>query len=253
MNNNLTSERAILGQYNTTSYITIQDPYLKKNQPLSRHKKKQFLTEPGHLGRSKDTMFAKAFPWLSEGDKYKTQQMYTKTQPLASRKKGFLSSDAHRRDEFSNVCRTEQHRWALGREAAMTKMHERNKKPGTADADSKRGSKSKSLESKPLAEVAPEFTTPHHLYDIGKGDSVTKFSQKLHREMWYHTQRDPKKPRRLGDYLPSSYEIGNEAVQETELHKPTYANTPIVQSTFYRVESVKSNAGWSGNPNVSTR
>merc|ERR1712166_128101 len=104
MNNNLTSERAILGQYNTTSYITIQDPYLKKNQPLS------------------------------------------------SRKKGFLSSDAHRRDEFSNVCRTEQHRWALGREAAMTKMHERNKKPGTADADSKRGSKSKSLESKPLAE-----------------------------------------------------------------------------------------------------
>jgi len=198
-------------------------------------------------------MFAKAFPWLSEGDKYKTQQMYTKTQPLASRKKGFLSSDAHRRDEFSNVCRTEQHRWALGREAAMTKMHERNKKPGTADADSKRGSKSKSLESKPLAEVAPEFTTPHHLYDIGKGDSVTKFSQKLHREMWYHTQRDPKKPRRLGDYLPSSYEIGNEAVQETELHKPTYANTPIVQSTFYRVESVKSNAGWSGNPNVSTR
>lgn len=36
MNNNLTSERAILGQYNTTSYITIADPYLKKNQPLSR-------------------------------------------------------------------------------------------------------------------------------------------------------------------------------------------------------------------------
>merc|ERR1712028_213402 len=178
MNNNQTSERAVLGQYATTSYITIADPYGKKTQGLSRHKKKQFLTEPGHLGRSNDTMFCKSFPWLSEGDKYKGQQMYLKTQPLASRKKGFLSSDAHRTDEFTNVCRTEQHRWALGREAAMKKLHEK------------------------------------------------------------------KKPRRLGDYMPSSYEIGNEAVQATELAKPTYANTPIIQSTFYRVESVKSNAGW---------
>merc|ERR1711865_604185 len=175
MNNNQTSERAVLGQYATTSYITIADPYGKKTQGLSRHKKKQFLTEPGHLGRSNDTMFCKSFPWLSEGDKYKGQQMYLKTQPLASRKKGFLSSDAHRTDEFTNVCRTEQHRWALGREAAMKKLHER-KKPSTANPDEKKGSSW--LQTKTLAEVAPEFTTPHHLYDIGKGDSVTKFSQK---------------------------------------------------------------------------
>jgi len=239
MNNNLTSERALLGQYATSSYITLQDPYMKKNIELSRHKKKQFLTEPGHQGRSKDTMFARGFPWLSDGDKYKVQNMYMKTQPFASRKKGFNSSDASRTDEFTNTCRTEQYRWALGREAAMVKLHQRNKKPATADSKMRTVPKTALL-----SEIAPEFTTPHHLYDIGKGEAVTKFSQKLHREMWYHTQRDPKKPRNLGDYLPSSYEIGNDAVLSTELHKPEYANTPIVQSTFYRVGDVKANAGW---------
>jgi len=236
MNNNLTSERALLGQYATSTYISLGDPYLKKGSQLSRHKKKQFLTEPGHKGRSKDTVFARAFPWLSEGDKYKMQTLYLKTQPLAQRKTGFLSSDAHRRDEYTNTCRTEQYRWALGREAAMVKLHQRKARASTAPAAVKK--------APALSELAPEFKTPHHLYDIGKGDAVTKFSQKLHRDMWYHTQRDPKKPRNLGDYMPSSYEIGNEAVQETELHKPEYANTPIIQSTFYRVGDVKANAGW---------
>jgi len=235
MNNNLTNERALLGQYGTTSYVTLGDPYHKKGAKLSRYNGKQFQTNPAHKGRSKDVMFAKAFPWLSEGDKFVAQALYLKSQPREGRKKGFLSQDASRRDEFSNTIRTEQYRWALGREASMKKMHSATK-----------------MEYQPsdvrmapcLAEVAPEFTTPKHLYDIGKGSSVTKFSQKMHRDCWYQAQRDPMKERRMGDYLPSSYEIGNEAVVETELHKPQYANTPIISSTFYRVGSVKANAGW---------
>eukprot|EP00657_Telonema_sp_P-1_P010466 TRINITY_DN4909_c0_g1_i1.p1 TRINITY_DN4909_c0_g1~~TRINITY_DN4909_c0_g1_i1.p1 ORF type:complete len:185 (-),score=29.02 TRINITY_DN4909_c0_g1_i1:165-719(-) len=180
-------------------------------------------------------MFSKQFPWLSEGDKFQAQALYLKTQPRDNRKKGFLSQDASRRDEFSNTIRTEQYRWALGREQAMHKVHQKN------DSDEPHA---EVRMAPPLAEVAPEFTTPHHLYDIGKGSSTTKFSQKMHRDCWYQSQRNPKKERRLGDYLPSSYEIGNEAVVDSALHKPQYANTPIIQSTFYRVGSVKANAGW---------
>jgi len=236
MNNNLTSERALLGQYATSSYTSLGDPYHKKGTQLSRYKGKQFQTNPAHKGRSKDTMFAKAFPWLSEGDKFVAQALYLKTQPREQRKNGFLSQDASRRDEFSNTIRTEQYRWALGREAANVKMHAANRKPETPGKAVRM--------APPLMEIAPEFTTPKHLYDIGKGDSVTKFSQKMHRDCWYQTQRDPMKERRMGDYLPSSYEIGNEYVVNSELSKPTYANTPIIQSTFYRVGSVKANAGW---------
>lgn len=95
------------------------------------------------------------------------------------------------------------------------------------------------------------------------------------------TASQPSMRHGAGDWVPSSYEIGNDMVQQTELHKPSappplscicappllfaasrpytallpliasvlvlagYASTPIVQSTFYRVGSVKANAGWS--------
>jgi len=243
MNNNSTAERGVLGTFNTSTYIDIGDPYLKKNQDLPRHRAKQFLTNPAHKTNSKDCYFANglgnAHSWVSDGDKYLQQQQYLKTQPPANRKKGFLSSDAFRTDEFTNVMRTEQHRWALGREQAFVKLHQRNRPPPSSHGGDVLG-------AIPLGEAAPEYKTPQHLYDIGKGDYITKFSQRQHRENWFESNRNTNKPRRMGDYLPASYEIGNEAVQEANLHKPSYANTPIIQSTFYRVGSVAHNAGWAG-------
>merc|ERR1712188_264110 len=123
MNNGCTNERGLLGQFLTSSYITMGDPYHKKGTMLSRYKKKQFLTMPAKKGRTKDTMFGRAFPWLSDGDKYNDKTSYLKTQPRETRKKGFLSSDAFKADEFSNTLRTNQYRWQLGREAAINKMH----------------------------------------------------------------------------------------------------------------------------------
>jgi len=240
MNNNRTDERGLLGTYNTSTYIDIGDPYIKKRNDLPRHRNKQFLTNPGHKTNSKDCYFANglnnAHSWVSDGDKYQVQQAYLKTQPQANRKKGFMSSDAFRTDEFTNVMRTEQHRWALGREQAFVKMHARGRPPSAIKGDV--------LGALPLAQVAPEYKTPHHLYDIGKGDYITRFSQKQHRENWFESNRNLNQPRRLGDYLPASYEIGNDAVQEANLHKPSYANKPIIQQTFYRVCSVQANSGW---------
>jgi len=129
MNNNVTNERGLLGQFSQSTYITLGDPYIKKGTMLSRYKKKQFLTMPAKKGRTKDTMFGKAFPFLADGDKYNDKTSYLKTQPRETRKKGFLSSDAFRVDEFSSTLRMNQYRWGLGREYALNKMHlEANKK-----------------------------------------------------------------------------------------------------------------------------
>merc|ERR1711988_69945 len=135
MNNGVTTERGLGGLFSTTSFITLNDPYAKKNQLLSRYKNKQFLTNPARKGRTKDTMFGRAFPFLADGDKYNDKNSYLKTQPRENRKKGFLSSDAFKADEFSNTLRTNQYRWQLGREAAFGKMHlEANKKRDEARA-----------------------------------------------------------------------------------------------------------------------
>lgn len=218
---------------------------------LSRYKKKQFLTNPARKGRCKDSLFGKAFPFVDDGDKYNDKTSYLKQQPRENRKKGFLSSDAFRADEFSNTCRTAQYRWQLGRENAFQKMHaEANKKRDqnraqTAPAGASRTKPKPALE---IGKLNKNLETPNFLYDIGKGKHVTPFDQKLSRENWYQANRDGQGPRNLGDWIPSSYEIGNEMVQEFDLQKPTYANTPIVRSTFYRVGNLKANAGWAGLP-----
>merc|ERR1711998_789964 len=129
MNNGVTTERGLGGLFATTSYVTLGDPYAKKGTELSRYKKKQFQTNPARKGRVKESLFGRAFPFLADGDKYNDKNSYLKTQPRETRKKGFLSSDAFKADEFSNTLRTNQYRWQLGREAAINKMHgEANKK-----------------------------------------------------------------------------------------------------------------------------
>lgn len=240
MNNGSCTAQGLLGQFGTSTYVTIEDPYGKKGVLLPRYKNKQFLTMPAKDGLCKEALFGRAFPWLADGDKYVDKTNYLKTQPKDQRKRGFMSSDAMRRDEFMNHIRTEQWRWALGREQDFRKHHE-------AQNDEKNLTKThpRPPPLPALGERAVAYHTPHHLYDIGKGNCVTSFSQKLPRENWFLSNRDLSKPRNCGDWVPSSYEIGNEMVQQTELHKPSYASTPIVQSTFYRVGSVKANAGWS--------
>lgn len=247
MNNGLTTERGLCGLFSTSSYVTLGDSYVKKNQLLSRYKNKQFLTNPARKGRTKDTMFGRAFPFLADGDKYNDKNSYLKTQPRENRKKGFLSSDAFKADEFSNTLRTNQYRWQLGREQAFQKMHsEANKKRAqTAPEGTSRKEVNRAQE---LGKICKSLETPNFLFDIGKGSYVTPFDQKLSRENWYQANREKGAPRKLGDWLPSSYEIGNEMVQQYDLQKPTYATTPIIRSTFYRVGNLKANSGWAALP-----
>jgi len=250
MNNGRSDERGLLGQFSTSTYITLADPYMKKGTMLSRYKKKQFQTNPARKGRVKEALFGKAFPFLADGDKFNDKTTYLKTQPRETRKKGFLSSDAFKADEFSNTLRTNQYRWTLGREAAISKMQqEKNKEREAQRAQTAPpGRRAEVIKAQELGKLEPALETPNFLYDIGKGKHVTTFDQKLSRECWYQANRKADKPRNLGDWVPSSYEIGNEMVQEHDLQKPTYASTPIVRSTFYRVGNLKANSGWAALP-----
>ena len=73
MNHNLTTERAHLGVFSTTSYITIQDPYGKKAQSDDRLKGKQFSADFPKSGiggaRPNNSMFDREHKWLYGGEK----------------------------------------------------------------------------------------------------------------------------------------------------------------------------------------
>ena len=53
-------------------------------------------------------------------DRYVDRTMYLKTQPPADRKKGFGSSDARRRDEFTLDIETEKWRERIGKEVNVS-------------------------------------------------------------------------------------------------------------------------------------
>jgi len=161
----------MLGQFSISSYTSLGGPYLKKGTMLSRYKKKQFQTNPARKGRVKESLFGRAFPYLAEGDKYNDKNSYLKTQPRETRKKGFLSSDAFKADEFSNTLRTNQYRWQLGRELAFNKMHlAANKKREAERAQTAPAGASRKVEmAQELGKIDPNLSTPNFLFDIGKG------------------------------------------------------------------------------------
>merc|ERR1711924_301056 len=165
------TEQGLTGVFATSSYTSLGDPYAKKGHVLPRYKKKQFQTNPSKKGRTKDTLFGRAFPFLADGDKYNDKNGYLKTQPRETRKKGFLSSDAFKADEFSNTLRTNQYRWQLGRELAFNKMHlAANKKREAERAQTAPAGASRKVEmAQELGKINPNLSTPNFLFDIGKG------------------------------------------------------------------------------------
>ena len=73
MNNNVTSERAHLGVFSTSSYISIGDPYAKKSDADPRLKGKQFSADFPKEGiggaRPNNSLFEREHKWLFGGEK----------------------------------------------------------------------------------------------------------------------------------------------------------------------------------------
>lgn len=231
MNNNQTSQSALLancrGVFSATSYITIgtkekPEPYKDKKGPLrSCYAGKQFTNVPPKEGRTTDVYFEKKHPWLSDGDKYVDKLRYKDTQ--TEKKKGFLSADFKRRDEFSNTVRTSQYREQLkGEEKQAKKQLEMIAALGN---DNEAAMLQSSLAAQ--ADTAPKA----YLYDLvyEKDDPTRSGASKV--------SRDTKNPTML------SYERSSGVGRTTtglafqapdSFAKPAYARKPLVKDTFYR-------------------
>ena len=77
------------------------------------------MTQPSKNGKTTEVYFDKKHHWVSDGDEYVDRLKYRETQK--EKKKGFLSGDFKRRDEYSMVFRTEQYREQLKGEDKLAK------------------------------------------------------------------------------------------------------------------------------------
>ena len=167
MNNNLMTERAHLGVFSTASYLTIGDPYAKKSLEDSRLKGKQFnadFPKGGIAGaRPNNSMFDREHKWLFRGEKYIDRTSYLTTQPADQRKKGFYSSDAHRRDEFTLDIETQKWRERIGTEMMFAERFAKRKEDELTDEEREAFAKLAAEGKERRWTHGPEF-----LFDLGK-------------------------------------------------------------------------------------
>mmetsp|Transcript_1939 Transcript_1939/g.6780 ORF Transcript_1939/g.6780 Transcript_1939/m.6780 type:complete len:239 (+) Transcript_1939:151-867(+) len=228
MNNNSSAERALLagcnGVFSTTSYVTLGTKdaplsYGQKEMDRSCYNGKQIMTNPPKMGKTVDVYFQKEHPWISDKSNFEDRLMYSQLQK--EKKKGFLSGDFKRRDEYTAVFRVNQYREQLAQEASW------NKKALQVRAGEREAAPEAVLKDE--AEAAKE---PVFLYDL-------VFEKDVPDANGSKQARDTKNPallskeRDFGTYKTMSQLVGY-GIDEAEHAKPEFARTPIVQSTFYR-------------------
>lgn len=185
------------------------------------------MTQPSKQGKTTDVFFDKKHHWVSDGDEYVDRLKYRETQK--EKKKGFLSGDFKRRDEYSMVFRTEQYREQLSGEDKLAKA--------TLDA------MEDEIEDEPLLETNP--TPKPHLYDLvyEKGDNNTTGASKIARDTKNKTHLSYE--REFGSYRTTSM-IAHGPPEE--FNKPTYARKPVVRDTFYRKTNIFFPSDAAANP-----
>jgi len=242
MNNNLTTERSHLGVFQTASYITIGDTYAKKADPDPRLKGKQFSADFPKAGmagaRPNNSMFDREHKWLYGGEKYIDRTTYLKTQPPADRKKGFYSSDASRRDEFTLDIETEKYRERISTEMMFAERFAKRREEELTDE-----------ERAEMARLASQGTErrwthgPEYLFDLGKEATggVTPYEMKDSRDTWYSKHRvkaeDGGTPN-TGGIVLSSHAYGDNLKGYNEWTKPEFARQPIIRDSFFRSTGV---------------
>ncbi|KAJ9509060.1 hypothetical protein QJQ45_001547 [Haematococcus lacustris] len=251
MNNNKLDEPALLagcrGVFAKTSYITIGNKECVNNQPVCRAKPeeygkkvpvrtvyggKHFTAIPGKEGHTTDVYFEKKHNWISDGDKYVDRWRYKEQQP--DKKKGFLTSDFSKRDEFSNTTRTEQWREQLQMEGKFAKK-----------AVQMFSSSAGMLESSiPMYSRQEEET---FLYDsvFDKEDPGFRGASKTHRDTKNRTMLSH--DRTLGGTMTThnlTYTPPEQFV------KPEHAKKPLIRETFYRRTNILFPSNCSADPDA---
>lgn len=148
--------------------------------------------------------------------------MYLTTQPIETRKKGFGSKDAKRRDEFMSHIRTEQYRETLETEL---RVHEKQRRVREELGVQESPILEQSKHTFPQGLVETKF-----LYDIGRSQ-VTEFDQKSHRDRFYTIRSNESTHKRNnGPFMLTSEMIGL-GVEDVVGNRPNPKNASTKQ--FY--------------------
>ena len=117
--------------------------------------------------------------------RYIDRTTYLKTQPPDTRKKGFLSSDAKRRDEFTLDIEVQKWRERIGIEMEFAERFSKFQLDNMTDEEKAEAAK--------LCGPAEERWThgPKYLFDLGKEATggTTPYEMKDARDTWYSKQR----------------------------------------------------------------
>ena len=206
--------------------------YAKKSQSDDRMKGRQFISQYPKRGlggaAEKACYFDRQFPSLFIGEKYVDRTMYLKTQPPDTRKNGFGSSDAKRRDEFSNDVEVNKWRERIKNEMEFVSRF----------ASQHAGDEEEAAPMEKRWTHGPEFS-----FDVGKetAGGVTPYQMKDERDTWYSKQR----LKEFQDGVPftggvklSSHAVGDNLKGYSAWSKPEFARQPIIRDSFFRSTGV---------------
>ena len=242
MNNGLSTARALSGVFATTSYISIGDPYVKKGAVDDREKGKQMSADYPKLGMSgslqPSALFTKEHrPLFAGREKYVDRTVYLTTQPPDTRKRGFGSSDAKRRDEFSNDIEVSKMRERIKQDMEFAERFARHQEENMSPEDREMVER--------LSQTPPRRWShgPEFMFDLGKEvtGGTTPYETKDARDTWYSRQRVKRETdgqQHLGDYVTSSFVVGNNLKDYKAWSKPQYARQPTIRDSFYRSTGV---------------
>ncbi|KAM3576789.1 hypothetical protein VYU27_001381 [Nannochloropsis oceanica] len=174
-------------------FLSVGEPYQDKSDLPERWKGKRMVCG----GTPQETFSRLKYP---EGEPYVAVPLYIEAESIDTRKAGFGSKDASKRDEFTNFIRTEQYREVLRKELASLK----NSKCHWRQQQQIHGHDDKGT-TRDLANGASKT----FLYDIGRS-RTTPFDPKRRRDRYYQRSApatNGSKPR-FSPYRLSSEEIG---------------------------------------------
>lgn len=175
--------------------LSVGEPYQDKSDLPERWKGKRMV-----CGRTSQEPFSRLKH--PEGEPYVAVPLYIEAEPIDTRKAGFGSKDASKRDEFTNFIRTEQYREMVRKEqASLEKSQCRGQQQQIHGYDDKGTTR----------DLANADGNRHNtfLYDIGRS-RTTPFDPKRRRDRYYQRSApatDGSKPR-FSPYRLSSEEIG---------------------------------------------
>ena len=171
-------------------------------------------------------------------NRYIDRTTYLKTQPPADRKRGFYSSDASRRDEFTLDIETQKWRERISTEMQFAERFAKRRE------DELTAEEREELERLAAAGTEPRWTHgPEYLFDLGKEATggTTPYEMKDARDTWFSKQRV--KTLNGGKLDKGTVQLSSDAVGlnlrgYNDWSKPEFARQPVIRDNFFRSTGV---------------